>query len=95
VKAVMSKQAEHQDNVTVLALAPHRSAPAVMPLAPTVRIPVAAAPTSRSLKLPVAGGLLLTALLAAGVWFYYSCCQMPPLPPMPRPPGVPAEKGTK
>lgn len=98
VKAVMAKQAEHQDNVTVVALAPHRPAPAVAPLAPTVRIPVAAeaaAPRSRSLKLPVAGGLLLTALLGAGAWLYYSCCQMPPLPPMPRPPGVPAEKGSK
>jgi protein phosphatase len=99
VKAVVAKQAEHQDNVTVLALASLQ--PKALELAPTVRIPVPDVPApepprrARSLKLPVAGGLLAMAILGAGAWFFYTCCSMPPPPPMPASPGPPVQKGTK
>jgi protein phosphatase len=84
VKAVMAKQFESQDNVTVLALAPMHELPA------TVRLPdPPPAPKKSSSKAPIAGALLATLALAAGGWYFTVCCQMPPLPPMPKPPGVP------
>jgi protein phosphatase len=88
VKAVIARQAEHQDNVTVLALAPLQPQPvAATPVTPTVLL--SPAKPRRSFKAPVAGALMLAAGLAAGVWFYTTCCQAPPLPPMPHPPAAP------
>lgn len=96
VRAVMAKQAAGQDNVTVVALAPEQqqtpaARPAAQPIAPTVIIPALTppAPPRRSVMLPIAGGLLLTASLAAGAWFLRTCCAIPPQPPMPHPPAAP------
>ncbi len=88
VAAVVHKQAEHQDNVTVLALAPYRKA---APLPQTVRIEPAPPPRPSRLFIPAIalGGVLLITALAAGAWFY-TCCQLPPLPPRPHRPGLPA-----
>ena len=66
VAAVMRKQAEHQDNVTVLALAPYRKA---APLPQTVRIESAPPPPSQR-RLPTraiaAAGFFVVTALAAG-----------------------------
>lgn len=85
VAAVVGKQAQHQDNVTVLALGP--AIAKVQSLPPTVRMP-AAAPRGRSFRMVLAMAVFLTAALVAGTWFN-GCCQLPPLPAAPLAPRVP------
>lgn len=89
VAAVVRKQAEYQDNVTVLAVGGARA----LVLPATVRIPAVAA-SGRSFRVVLAVGVLLTAALVAGVWFN-ACCQLPPLPAGPLPPGLPVSKESR
>ncbi len=91
VGAVVRKQAQHQDNVTVLAVGAATARPVALP--PTVRI-TAMVSSGRTFHVVLAVGVLLTAALVAGTWFN-ACCQLPPLPPGPRAPGVPAFKESR
>lgn len=90
VRAVVERRADHQDNVTVVALA----ARAEVPLAATIRVAESAAAPRRARWPWALAAVLATICIGALAASSYLYCCIPPIE-MPKPPAAPKEEKKK